>query len=158
MASLLKLVIIKKEEVGHVHQNCKIFKTLSQRKTLACMISHFRLFATLWTIACQAPLSMGFSRQEYWSRLPCCPSGDLPNPGIKPAFIMSPALAGRFFMPVPLGKPKRRTHNRLPHSQIYQNILENFRQNFLHYYERQHQLFVSRCRYTYTIQGFLEET
>ena len=99
-----------------------------------------------------------FSMQEHWSRLPCHPSGDLPDPGIKPAFLMSPVLAGRFFMPVPLGKPKRRTHNRLPHSQIYQNILENFRQNFLHYYERQHQLFVSRCRYTYTIQGFLEET
>ena len=39
--------------------------------------------ATLWTVACQAPLSMGFSRQEYWSGLPCPPPGDLPNPGIK---------------------------------------------------------------------------
>ena len=51
------------------------------------MISRFSLvwlFVTLWTVACQAPLSMGFSRQEYWSGLPCCPPGDLPNPGIKP--------------------------------------------------------------------------
>ena len=40
--------------------------------------------ATLWTVACQAPLSMGFSRQEYWSELPCCLPGDLPDPGIKP--------------------------------------------------------------------------
>ena len=39
---------------------------------------------TLWTVACQAPLSMGFSGQEYWSELPCSPPGDLPNPGIKP--------------------------------------------------------------------------
>ena len=53
--------------------------------------------ATLWTVACQAPLSMGFSRQEYWSRLPCPPPGDLPDPGIEPMSLMSPALAGGFF-------------------------------------------------------------
>ena len=52
------------------------------------------LFATPWTIACQASLSMGFSRKEYWSGLPFLPLGDLPVPGIEPA---SPALAGRFF-------------------------------------------------------------
>ena len=60
------------------------------------MLSHFshvRLFATLWTTALQAPLSM---RQEYWRGSPCPPPGDLPNPGIKPAPLMSPALAGRF--------------------------------------------------------------
>ena len=52
-----------------------------------CMLSHFshvRLWATLWTAACQAPLSMGFSKQEYWSGLPCPLPGDLPDPGIKP--------------------------------------------------------------------------
>ena len=59
--------------------------------------SHVRLFATLWTVALQAPLSMGFSRQEYWSGLPCPPPGDLPDPGIEPTSFMSPALAGRFF-------------------------------------------------------------
>ena len=51
-----------------------------------CVLSHFRhvqLFASLWTLACQAPLSMGFSRQEHWSELPCHPPGDLPDPGIK---------------------------------------------------------------------------
>ena len=53
--------------------------------------------ATLWTVAHQAPLSMGFSRQEYWSGLPCPPPGDLPHPGIEPASLMSPALADRFF-------------------------------------------------------------
>ena len=52
---------------------------------------------TLWTVARQAPLSMGFSRQEYWSGLPFPPPGDLPDPGIKPESLMSPALAGGFF-------------------------------------------------------------
>ena len=47
--------------------------------------------------SCQAPLSMGFSRQESWSGLPCPPSGNLPNLGIEPTSLMSPALAGRFF-------------------------------------------------------------
>ena len=56
-----------------------------------------KLFATPWTIACQAPLPMEFSRQEYWSGLPCPPPGDLPHPGIKSASLESPALAGRFF-------------------------------------------------------------
>ena len=51
----------------------------------------------LWVVAHQAPLSMGVSRQEYWSRLSHPPPGDLPNPGIKLASLMSPALAGRFF-------------------------------------------------------------
>ena len=46
---------------------------------------------TTWTVARQAPLSMGFSRQEYWSGLPCSPPGDLPNPGIKSKSLMSPA-------------------------------------------------------------------
>ena len=59
--------------------------------------SHLRLFVTLWTVACQAPLSMGLSGQEYWSGLPCPPPGDLPDPGIKPMSLASPALAGRFF-------------------------------------------------------------
>ena len=52
---------------------------------------------TLRTVVHQAPLSMGFSRQEYWSGLPCPPPGDLPGPGIEPTSLMSPALAGRFF-------------------------------------------------------------
>ena len=51
----------------------------------------------LWTVAHQAPLSMGFSRQEYCSGLPCPPPGDLPHPGIKPESLLSPALAGGFF-------------------------------------------------------------
>ena len=52
------------------------------------LLSCARLFATLWTVACQAPLSMGFSRQEYWSELPFPFPGDPPHPGFEP---MSPA-------------------------------------------------------------------
>ena len=63
------------------------------------MLSCVQLFATLWTIAHQFPLPMGFSRQEYWSGLPCPPPRNLPDPGIEPSSLMSltPALAGRFF-------------------------------------------------------------
>ena len=65
-------------------------------------LSHVRFFATLWTVARQAPLSMEFFRQEYWSGLPFPSPGDLPDPGIEQT---SPALAGRFFTTEPLGKP-----------------------------------------------------
>ena len=51
------------------------------------------LFASLWTLTCQVPLSIGFSRQEYWSGLPFPPLGDLPDPRMEP---VSPALAGKF--------------------------------------------------------------
>ena len=73
-----------------------------------CVLSPFscvRLFATQWTVACQAPLSVGFSRQEYWSGLPCPHPGDLPGPGIEPASLMFTALAGRFFTKSATGKP-----------------------------------------------------
>ena len=64
---------------------------------MLCVLSRFsrvQLFAMLWTVV---PLSMGFSRQEYWSGLPCHPPENLPNPGIKPESLMSPELAGWFF-------------------------------------------------------------
>ena len=66
----------------------------------AYVLSHFSrvlLFTTLWTVACQAPLSIRFSSQEYRSGLPCPPPGDLPDPGLEPTSLMSPALAGMFF-------------------------------------------------------------
>ena len=59
--------------------------------------SHGRLCAALWAVVHQAPLSMGFPRQEYRSGLPCPSLGDLPNPGIEPSSPMSPVLAGSFF-------------------------------------------------------------
>ena len=65
-------------------------------------LSRVRLFATPWTVACQAPLSMGFPRKEYWSELPFPSPGDLSDSGIK---LRSPVLAGRFFIAEPPGKP-----------------------------------------------------
>ena len=77
------------------------FALLSYSTQHVCMLAKLLhsvlLFASPWTAAHQAALSMGFCRQEYWSGLPCLPPGDLPNPGIKPASLMSPALAGGFF-------------------------------------------------------------
>ena len=64
---------------------------------LLCCFSCAQLCVILQTAACQAPLSLGFSRQEYWNGLPCPPPGDLPDPGIKPTSLMSLELAGRFF-------------------------------------------------------------
>ena len=72
-----------------------------------CVLSHFshvRLSVTLWTVAHQAPLSMGFSRQEYWSGLPCPPPEGLPNPGIKPMSPMAPALQADSWTTESLGK------------------------------------------------------
>ena len=61
------------------------------------MFSHGQLFANLWTVDRQAPLSMEILRREYWNGSPFPPPGDLPNPGIEPMSLVSPALAGRFF-------------------------------------------------------------
>ena len=65
-----------------------------------CVLSCFscvQFCVILWTVASQAPLPMGLSRQKYWSGFPCSPPGDLPNLGIDPVSLMSPALAGKFF-------------------------------------------------------------
>ena len=64
---------------------------------LLSRLSGVRLCATPWTVARQAHLSMGFSRQGHWSGLPCPLPGDLPNPEMEPASLTAPALAGRFF-------------------------------------------------------------
>ena len=71
----------------------------------AQLLSQVQLFATPWTTDHQAPLSMGFSKQEYWSELPFFPLGDLPVPGIEPTCPESPALAGGFFTTEPAGRP-----------------------------------------------------
>ena len=72
------------------------------KSCLYCFLIPIRLFVTPWTAACQAPLSLGFPRQEYWSELPFSSPRDLPNPGIEPR---SPSLAGRFFTTDQPGKP-----------------------------------------------------
>ena len=74
-------------------------------------LSRVRLFATLWTVAHHAPLSMGFSRQEYWSGLPFPSPGDLPDPGIKPR---SPALQADALTSEPPGKPPGNPPPELP--------------------------------------------
>ena len=63
----------------------------------ALMVSHVQLFATPWTVAHEAPLSMGFSRQEYWSGLPFPFPGDLPDPGMETKSLPTLALMGGFF-------------------------------------------------------------
>ena len=75
----------------------------------ACLLSQFsrlQLFVTLWSVTCQAPLSIGFSRHEYWSGLPCLPPWDLPNLGIKPKSPASAALQVDSLPTKPPGKPQ----------------------------------------------------
>ena len=77
-----------------------------------CVLSHFssaQLFATLWTVAHQAPLSMRLSRQEYWSGLSCLPLGNLPDPGIKPSSPVSSALQMGSLPTELSGKPQSST-------------------------------------------------
>ena len=82
-----------------------------------CVHAHVRalsrvlFFATPWTAAGQVSLSMGFSRQEYWSGLPFPTPRDLPNPGIQPMSLAPPALAGRFFTTALPGKPQSFIHS-----------------------------------------------
>ena len=71
----------------------------------AQFFSHVWLFVTPWTVACQAPLSMEFFRQECWSELPCPPPEDLSTPGLKHVSPASPVLESRLFTIEPLGKP-----------------------------------------------------
>ena len=81
----------------HSDTHTHITITAASPHVHAKLLSHVQLFATPWTVASQALLSMGFSRQEYWHELPSPPPGDLPDPGIKPVSLKSAALAGGFF-------------------------------------------------------------
>ena len=74
-------------------------------KTYVCACSIVFNSAIPWTVTPPVPLSMGFSRQEFWSGLPYSPPGDLPNPGTEPTSLTSPALAGVFFTAEPPEKP-----------------------------------------------------
>ena len=90
------------------------------------LFSHVRLFVTPWTVAHQAPPSMGFSRQEYWSGLPFLSRGDLPNPGIEPR---SPALQADALTSEPPGaKQFRSTFKQINHlyfTSIHQELISN---------------------------------
>ena len=79
------------------------------------LLSHVQLFVSPWAVACQAPLPMGFSRQDYWSALPCPPPGQLPNPGIEPTSLLSPALADGFFTTDTTWEAPTHTHTKKNH-------------------------------------------
>ena len=82
------------------------FRARKQKKVKVKLLSHVQLCDPR-TVACQAPPTMGFSRQGYWSALPFPSPGDLPDPGVEPA---SPALASRFFTTERPGKPQKNTY------------------------------------------------
>ena len=86
MVAIFSILLVTKHQLEGCHFHC-------------CLVTKLcpNLFATPWTVACQPPLSNGFSKQEYWGGLPCPPPGDLPNPEIEPMSLMSPALADGFF-------------------------------------------------------------
>ena len=88
---LLGVMLVIVTEIAILY--CSFYNCVCMRSHLSCL----RLFATLWTVAHQAPLSMGLPRQEYWSGLPFPSAGDLPHPLIEPTSLTSPALAGEFF-------------------------------------------------------------
>ena len=104
---------------------CKAVFSKGNSKEHVCLLSHFRhvqLFVSLWSVAYQAPLSMGFSKQDSWSGLLCPPPGDLPHPGIKLRSPMSPALAGGFFTTSSICEAHSKEHffhNRL----VYEEVL-----------------------------------
>ena len=80
------------------HENSRIWSPEAVRVCVhTCPLNRFRVFGTPWTVARQAPLSIEFSRQEYWSGLPFPSPGDLPDPAIELVSLISPASAGRFF-------------------------------------------------------------
>ena len=91
---------------------CKTMRILkNKRKGLGSCVAALHAYSVMsnsassWTATLQVPLSIGFSRQKYWSGLPFSPPGNLPDPGARPGSLVSPALAGRFFTTVPPGKP-----------------------------------------------------
>ena len=85
-------------ELNLINKNVYSFFIIINRFVcVLCSLSCVQLFVAQWTIAQQAALSMEFSRQEYWSELPCPPPEDIPEPAIEPTSLVSPALAGGFF-------------------------------------------------------------
>ena len=99
-SSLMRIMRYLISRWMHHAVNVKQLNTMMRLCVRACVLSPFsrvRLFAPLWTRASQTPLSMGFSRQEYWNALPCPPPRDLPDPEIEHRSLTSSALAGEFF-------------------------------------------------------------
>ena len=109
--SLLSMIFISAyHHTRQAHGRFSV-KILSEWSVCVCVCvcvccAQFCLFSTPWTVACQAPLSMGFFRQEYWTGLPFSPPRDFSNSGIKPMPSASSALASRFFTTELSGKPE----------------------------------------------------
>ena len=104
-----------------------IQSTKNREKPSVCVLSHFsriRLFGTPWTVAHQAPLSMGFSRPEYWSGSPYPSPGDLPNPGIEPVSPVAPALQADSLPLSHRVSPRRGLHDKKVINQALQFIAE----------------------------------
>ena len=107
----LKIQWAKQIPQNHPNEELQNFNLVWSANTVVVHCTHSRvrshvwLFAKPWAVAHQAPLSMQFSQQEYWSGLPFPTPGDIPDPKIEPKSPVSSALAGRFFTTVPLGKP-----------------------------------------------------
>ena len=98
-----KLTQHGKATISHYHPSCAQLRWLFRPPWTIELATPWTIqLKTLGTIDCQAPLSMGFPRQEYWSWLSFPTAGDLPSPGTE---SVSPTLAGRFFTPGPPGKP-----------------------------------------------------
>ena len=119
-----------------VQQSCPYLSTFSHLApgtmcvcvcVCACALSVVWYFVTPWAVDCQTPLSMEFSRQEYWNGWPFPSPGDLPNPGIKPVSLVSPALAGKFSTSWATGKPRDQALVTLKYvSTIWSNCFQIF--------------------------------
>ena len=108
MANTLAFVKLITKQINLTLNICILKREGILNHMCTCVLSrfsHVRLLATPWTVAHQAPLSMGFSRQEFWGGLPCPPPGDLPDPGMETASPVAPALTGRLFSTESPGKP-----------------------------------------------------
>ena len=92
-------------DLGKLEQEHGVNVKLGVHVYVLSRFSRVRLFVALWTVAHRAPLSMGFSRQEYCSGLPCPPPGALSDPGVKSKFPASPALQANSLLTEPSGKP-----------------------------------------------------
>ena len=100
-AIMLLVIYPRNKTHTHTHIYIYIFFFFFTKRGCCAVLSHVWLLATPWTVAYQALLSMEFSRQEHWSGLPFPIPGDLPDPRMKPVFLVFSTLAGRFFTSVP---------------------------------------------------------
>ena len=121
--TLIILLISSSFDISHLTVITLIlyFSSNSAKYGEVRSLSHVRPFATPWTVAHQAPLSMGFSRQEYWSGLPCIAPGDLPDPGIEPRSptlqadaLTSAAAAAAKLLPTSVGFSRQEYWSGLP--------------------------------------------